>query len=463
MLTPLVLLIPYPEESHLATGFLVPGLALVVSAVVVWQRYRPRHQVSLTYQEGTIIVVLTWGLAVLVGAVPFLMVSHLNFTQAVLESTSGWTTAGLSVVDVEQAPRLILLYRSVTQLAGGAGLAIIMLSALAGPVGVGLASAEGRGEQLLPHVKRSAMLVLSMYTGYVLVGTVGLRVAGMDWFDAVNHAFAALSTGGFSTHAASIGHWDSPAIEAVTVVLMLLGMLNFATAYMLLRGNLQSGLRSSEVRQAGLLLALGTVVLLFGGIPGLYGSLGQRARVAIFHSVSALSTTGFATVTFEGWSGLGWLLLIVFMLLGGSTGSTAGGIKQERAYVLLRGLLWEFRRRLLPRNVVSEPDVWRGEERHFLTDRHLRRVAMFVFLYLAFFVVGSAIMTAYGYPLQDSLFEFASTLSTVGLSVGVTTPDAPAGILWLQTFAMILGRLEFFTVVIGVVRIARDLPAMWSR
>jgi trk system potassium uptake protein TrkH len=231
----------------------------------------------------------------------------------------------------------------------------------------------------------------------------------------------------------------------------------------LLKGNVKAGARNSEMRQTGLLLVLGAVVLLLGGIPGFYGSLGQRARVAVFHSVAALSTTGFATVTFEGWNGLGWLLLIVFMLFGGSTCSTAGGIKQERIYVLLRGLLWEFRRRLLPRTVVSEPDVWLGEERHFLTDRHLRRVAMFAFLYLTFFVAGSGIMTAYGYPLQDSLFEFASTLSTVGLSVGVTAPDTPATILWLQVCAMILGRLGFFTVVIGVVRIASDLPAMWGR
>jgi trk system potassium uptake protein TrkH len=134
-------------------------------------------------------------------------IGGLNFTQAVFESTSGWTTTGLSVVDVSVAPRLVLLYRSLMQLAGGAGLAVIMLSALAGPAGTGLSAAEGRADQLVPNVRRSAKLVVTIYSGYVIFGGVALNLAGMGWFDALNHAFAAISTGGFSTRAESIGSW----------------------------------------------------------------------------------------------------------------------------------------------------------------------------------------------------------------------------------------------------------------
>jgi trk system potassium uptake protein TrkH len=148
------------------------------------------------------------------------------------------------------------------------------------------------------------------------------------------------------------------------------------------------------------------------------------------------------------------------MLMGGGTGSTAGGIKQYRIYVLFRGLVWEFRRRFLPRSAVTEPDAWRGERRMFISDTQLRQVAMFVFLYVAVFFVGGGIIAAYGYSLEDSLFEFASALSTVGISVGITAADAPYGVLWIQTAAMFLGRLEFFTIVIGLVRIFNDVPIM---
>jgi len=245
-------------------------------------------------------------------------------------------------------------------------------------------------------------------------------------------------------------------------VLMLLGTLNFLTAYTLLRRKYRAAARNSEVRQTALLILIGSGVLLFGVTGGLYPTLAERLRVSVFNAVSALSTTGFATVDYARWNGLGWLVLILFMLMGGGTGSTAGGIKQYRIYVLVRGLLWEFRRRFLPSSVVSEPDVWRGEEKHFITDRHLRQVALFVFLYLSAFFVGSGLISAYGYPLEDSLFEFASALSTVGISVGITSAGAPAGVLWVEMAAMFLGRLEFFTIVIGLLKLCSDLPLMLS-
>ena len=455
ILSPLALLVVYPQDAASAWGFLLPGLVLGLPSLALWRRLTPRPAESLTMPEGAVIVVLTWLLATLAGAIPFLA-SGMGFTHALFESTSGWTTAGLSVLDVSQASPLLLFYRSLTQLAGGAGLAILMLSTLTGPRGPGLAVVEGRQEQLLPHVRRSARLVLTLYAGYNVAGILALRLAGMTWFDAVNHAFTALSTGGFSTRAQSIAYWQNPAVEIVIVVLMLLGMLNFLTAYTFLRTKFRATARNSEVRQSAILILIGVAVLFFGVTGGLYATVGERLRVAIFNAVSALSTTGFATVDYGLWNGLGWQVLILFMLIGGGAGSTAGGIKQYRIHVLSKGLLWEFRRRLLPRRTVTEPDVWHGEQRLFISDRQLRQVSMFVFLYVMAFVVGSGIIAAYGYPLQDSLFEFASALSTVGISVGITSADAPAGVLWVEMLAMFLGRLEFFTIVIGVLKLFHD-------
>ncbi|NIV40455.1 MAG: TrkH family potassium uptake protein, partial [Anaerolineae bacterium] len=297
ILSPLLLLAVYPQEAASAWGFVLPGLALGFPSLILWRRLTPRPAESLTMPEGAVIVVLTWLLATLAGAIPFIF-SGMGFTHALFESTSGWTTAGLSVLDVSEASPLLLFYRSVTQLAGGAGLAILMLSTLTGPLGPGLAVVEGRQEQLLPHVRRSARLVLTLYAGYNVVGILALRLAGMTWFDAVNHAFTALSTGGFSTQAQSIAHWRNPAIETVIIALMLLGMLNFLTAYTLLRTKFRATARNSEVRQSAILILVGAAVLFFGVTGGLYATAGERLRVAIFNAVSALSTTGFATVDY---------------------------------------------------------------------------------------------------------------------------------------------------------------------
>ena len=456
ILCPLIALIAYPEEMKLAWGFLIPGLFLVIVGLLLWWQLKD-SSTSLSIQDGAIIVVLSWIMAITVGTMPLSILGGLNFTQAVFESTSGWTTTGLSVLDVSQASHLILLYRSTIQLVGGAGFAILALSAIIAPAGISIAMAEGRSEQLVPNVRRSAKLVLKIYTGYVAVGVVALRLAGMSWFDAVNHAFAALSTGGFSTHAASLGYWDSPVLESVTIVLMLLGTLNFLTSYLLLTGKFSAVIRNSEIKLQALVVPLGIIFLLLGVTSQLELTVTQALRIAVFQTITALSTSGFSTVSYTHWNSIGLLALIVLMLIGGGTGATAGGIKQFRIYALYRGLVWEVRRQLLPKDAITEPDVWQGETRHFLSDRQLRQISMFVFLYLGIYLAGSSIIAAYGYSLAESLFEYASALGTVGLSMGVTAPDAPIGLMWTVIAGMLVGRLEFFPVFVGLIRLYRDL------
>ena len=456
LLLPLIALIAYPEEFSLIWGFLIPGIILCILGLILWRSLAPKKGTSLTLQEGAVIVVLSWLVAIIVGTVPLMTIQGLNFTQAMFESTSGWTTTGLSVVDVTKASHLILLYRSTIELFGGAGLAIITLSAIAGPSGSGLASAEGRTEQLVPNVRRSAKLVLGIYLGYIIVGTIALDLAGMSFFDAINHSFAAVSTGGFSTRPESIGYWDNTAVEVVTNVLMIVGAFNFVTSYMLLTGKFKSVMRNGEIRLQFLLYVLCSVVLFFGVVLPLYPNLGKAIRVSIFETITALSTTGFSTVGYTDWNGLGWLILILLMLIGGGSGSTAGGIKQMRVYILYRALTWEIRQMLMPAGTVNEAHIWEGDKRKFLQNDQVKQISIFVFLYLMIFGIGSAIIAAHGYSLQESLFEYASAMGTVGLSVGVTAADAAPGLLWAETVGMFLGRLEFFTVFVGVVRLLRD-------
>jgi len=386
---------------------------------------------------------------------------RLTFTQAVFEAVSGWTTTGLSVVDVTQASRPILLWRSLMQLAGGAGLAVIMLTAIAGPPGPGVPSAEGRADQLVPHVRSSARLVVGIYSGYAAVGILAYCVAGMGLFDAVNHALPAVSTGGFSNKPDSIGHWNSPAIEAITIVLMFFGNLNFLTAYVLLRGRFRTFLRDAEVRTFAVALAVSSLALWLLLWRHVYAPLGTSIRAAVFSAASALTTTGFSTgpAFYTNWPPLAPLILTCLMLIGAGTCSTGGAIKQFRIYVLVKAVWREFRRSVLPRSAVLETSICQGDRRAFVMDADVRRVAAFVFLYLATWLVGSAVLAAHGYSVQDSLFEFSSALGTVGLSAGVATAPSPPLVLWTETLGMFLGRMEFFVVFASIVKIVRDLRA----
>ena len=163
------------------------------------------------------------------------------------------------------------------------------------------------------------------------------------------------------------------------------------------------------------------------------------------------------------WSELGKLTLLLLMVIGGGAGSTAGGIKLYRVYVLFKGMAWQVRRALLPARAVTEPDVWEGPERRFVAVDQVRDAALFACLYLAVLFVGSGVLVAHGYALGDSLFEMASTLSNVGLSTGIITPSMPPVILWTGMVAMFVGRLEFFIVVVALARVVRDVPAIMAR
>lgn len=464
LLVPLLVLPFYPDEITYAPAFILPGLVISITGFFMWRRLIPKEQTSLTVQEGMVIVVIIWLVAMFGGGVPLMLTIDLNFTQATFESTSGWTTTGLSVVDVTEAPRIILFYRSFIQLAGGAGFAIIALSAISGPSGAGLSAAEGRGDQLVPHVRRSAVLVLTLYFGYITFGIIALLLVGMSPFDAINHGFTAVATGGFSTRAESIGYWDSAAVEGVIIILMIVGGTNFLTAYTLFTGKFKPFLRNGEIRLAAALVTVAALLLFLITTNGLYTSTFKDIRVPIFEAASALTGTGFSSVNYVNnrWVDFGWLILIVLMTVGGGSGSTAGGLKQARVYVLYKALIWEFRRAFMPKHSVNQPEIWEGERRRFLTSEQLRQVSLFIFAYLTFYIFGAAMVAAHGFTMGESLFEFASTLGTVGLSVGVTGPDEASTLLWTKTLGMFLGRLEFFAVIIGVAKITLDTRHMFE-
>lgn len=456
MLSPLLALLAWPEEAANAMAYVFPAAALcgLGGLLLSLRRFATREHLSV--QEGGVIVCLSWLVVVAFSTWPFIATEGLSFSQAVFESMSGWTTTGLSVVDVEKAAHTTLLWRSVIQLLGGAGLAIIMMSAILGPAGVGVSSAEGRGDQLVPNVKRSARLVMAIYVCYAVAGTLAYRITGMTWFDAVNHSFAAISTGGFSTRAESIGYWDSPAIEAVSIPLMILGNLSFVTAWFLWRGHLRTVARNGEVRLFALLAPLAISALFFFTCTSLYPHFGKAIRVAVFEAVSALTTTGFSTVGYGNWSGFGMAVLLGLMFIGGGTCSTAGGIKQFRIHLLWRALTFEIRRLIAPPNAIRESPLWIGDRRVFLNDRQIGQVAVFVSLYLVLFALGVLLLCASGFSLEHSLFEFASAMGTVGLSIGVTSSGMPGLAMWAEILAMFLGRLEFLVVVTSLLKVGGD-------
>lgn len=458
MLLPLLALVGFPGQWRVAPGFVLPALAMAGFGLIMWKSFPPRgDDEGLDLQEASAIIALSWILTCLGHAVPFMLVEGYGFTQALFEAVSGWSTTGLTVSDVAICSDVTLLWRSLLQLAGGAGLAIIMIASLAGPTGSGLSAAEGRRDQLVPNIRASVKLVMALYGGYAVIGIVAFWVAGMNLFDSINHTFTSIATGGFSTHAESIAYFESARVEAVAMPLMILGNINFLTVYAFVTGKLRAVLRNGELHLQAVLIPLCALVLFMFVCRSIYSDTERAARVAIFEPVSALSGTGFTATTYEHWGGLGLLILTALMVTGGGSGSTAGGLKQYRVYVLFKSVVWSIRRAFLPRAAVVENHIWQGGTRFYVSDAHIAEIANYVFIYVAALIIGAAVIAGHGYEFGDALFEFASALGGVGLSAGITNYYAPPLVLWTEILGMFLGRLEFFVVIVGLVKLGRDI------
>ncbi|MEN1760678.1 TrkH family potassium uptake protein [Anoxynatronum sibiricum] len=437
--------------------FLISGTATFAAGAVLRIFFGKRTEALLTFKDGGLIVVLSWVLVILFSAIPFLLSRQLTFTQAIFESTSGWTTTGLSVMNVAETPPIFLLWRSLIQFFGGAGIAVVMLTAIIGPQGIELYSAEGRSDRLLPNVTKSAKMIMMIYSAYCLTGVILYLLAGMPWFDAINHAFAALSTGGFSTETDSIGAYGSLAIEVVSIVLMLLGTTNFAAHYVLLRGGFAKFTRITEIRFMTIWIFASIPLMAYLLLKTMYFSVSDSFRIAIFQATTAISTTGFSTVAYDQWSPGLVLLMVVLMIVGGGTGSTAGGLKLYRGAVLLKSLKWQLQGYFLPPSAVRTRPVYRPDGPFYVDSRHMNELQTFFMLYLLTYLAGVMVMAIHGIPLAEALFEFASTLGTVGLSIGVTSPDLPLVVLWTQIAGMLLGRLELVVMFIVLLKVVKDV------
>jgi trk system potassium uptake protein len=453
---PLILLIFYPDETEYALGFLLPGVSCLILGLLIYKFTKTKSGVVLSFQEGGILVLLSWLITIILCSLPFKIILNVSWAFAIFESTSGVTTTGLSVFTPEDLPKMILLFRSLLQFIGGIGIAAVMISAIIGPQGMGLSLAEGRSDKLLPNVARSTKMILIIYFSFAISAVILYRIAGMNWFDAINHSMTVVSTGGFSTKNDSIASFNSQSIELITLMFMILGAINFAAIFLLFNGKVRRFVNIGENRLLFGLFALLTPIGIFFTLNKPYSSLSESIRYAKFEHVSAITTTGFSIVNdYHAWHDLSLFTLVLLMIIGGGYGSTSGGIKVYRIYVLLKSMIWGFKDYFLPKNAVRENYLIRPDGKFYVSDNHVKDVSNYIFLYFFFFTIYSIIFMAFGFETRVAFFEAATTLSGVGLTYLYPAELNPI-LLWLMSFGMLLGRLEFIVVFVAIIKVVRD-------
>ena len=471
----------FSQGNHFFPFFYTSLLSFLIT-VIFKVLSRGNKTESMNVQDAMLTVFFIWTISILVSAMPFYFGKILGLTQSIFESASGWSTTGLTVIaDVESIPKVYLLWRSIIQYIGGAGFALIMI-VVAGNSGAGLYQAEGRTDNLVPNIRDSAKLILVIYLTWAVAGITALMIFGkLSFFDAFNHALTALATGGFSTKNSSIGYFNNVTAELIIMILMISGATGFGVHYSLVqliknyfksRKDLTNGkinrldfkermkaepfLKNPEPKTMFYTLVISMILLVVLCTVHIY-SLPQAVRHSVFTAISALTGTGFQTVTFEKWNTLGLFVITILMIFGGMTDSTSGGLKTFRVYVIIKVMILQVKNYFRPQGTEHHIEVYKGVGKKKIDLGVFKEVIAVVFMYIIVFITGSLILVGHGFSLEDSMFEFSSALSAVGLTVGITAPDAPPSILWTLIGGMYLGRFEFFLIFYAVIRLIKDL------
>lgn len=415
-------------------------------------------------KEGYLIVSLGWIVFSLIGALPFYISNAIpSFTDAFFETISGFTTTGASILnDIEAMPHSLLFWRSMTQWLGGMGIIVLSLAILPilGIGGMQLFVAEVPGlkpDKLHPKIKETAKRLWAIYIIFTFVEVVLLMFGGMDLFDAINHSFTTMATGGYSTKQASIAYWDSPYIHYVITLFMIIAGTNFTLSYFALHFNFKKVFQNEEFKYYLGFIAGFTIIIAYALY--IFESTGveQSIRDSVFQVVSIMTTTGFATVDYYQWTPFIWVLLFILMFFGGSAGSTGGSIKIVRILLVLKNGYLELKRLIHPNAIIPVRFNHQAVPSNIIAN-----VLAFIMFYIVIFVVGTIIMTATGLDFESSMGSVAATLGNIGPGIGTVGPAENFYHVtdfgkWFLSFLMLLGRLELFTVLVIL------SPSFWKK
>ncbi|NAX48875.1 potassium transporter [Photobacterium halotolerans] len=453
-------------NDHISRLFLAPGLFMVLGSAIVSVILRQSKLDKVTFRDALIFASLTWVLTGILGAIPIHLVTDVNYSDAVFESISALTTTGATILSgLDNMPKSFLLYRQFLQWMGGLGVVIFVVAVL--PMlnvgGMRLLKAETPGpikdDKLSPRISKTAHYLWGVYLAITAACALAYYLAGMSAYDAVAHSFTTVSTGGFSTHDASMWHFESHLILMISNVFMLLGAINFGLHFRVFRAGLAGiklYLRDEEVRVFVLIvLALSFILGWYLYRQSAYEHILISFSFAMFHVISFITSTGFGAADLSAWPAATALFLVFCAYLGGCSGSTAGGNKIVRDILTFKVIRREIRQLLHPKAIL--PIRYQGR---VVTSDITNAVMAFMSIAALTTLVFTLLLMATGLDFWSSFTAVVACINVLGPGFGQVgsnfQPVSDTGI-WFLNLAMILGRLEYFTVL------AMLLPHFWKK
>ncbi len=460
-------LVSFLYKDGVTSELFISGISTLIIGVVT-MFFTRKHKKEMNKREGYIVVSFGWVIMALSGTMPYVLTGSIpSFSSAFFETMSGFTTTGASILnDIESVPKGVLFWRSLTHWIGGMGIIVLAIAILPllGIGGMQLFAAEAPGpsaDKLHPRITDTAKRLWLIYFGYTAAETILLQVAGMSFFDAINHSMCTLSTGGFSTKNTSVAYWNAePVIQYIIIIFMFIAGTNFILSYFAFTGKVQKIIKDEEFKLYFKFIAVFTImaalIIYFRADaslssidhPMVWGKEESSFRHALFQVIAIITTTGFVTADYTLWTPFLIVFFFGIMFLGGSAGSTSGGVKVVRHLLLIKNGFIEFKRALHPNAILPV----RYNKKAVSGDIVFNVLAFFI-LYMLSFIIG-----ALGFSMMDINFDAsiglaASSLGNVGPALGDFGPvnnysALPAIGKWWCSFLMLIGRLELFTVLV---------------
>ncbi len=420
---------------------------------------------NISRKDGYIVVTLCWIIFSLFGSLPYMLTGYIpTFTDAFYETMSGFSTTGATILqDIEALPKSLLFWRMLTHWVGGLGIIFftVAIFPIFGLSDIHLFAAESVGPmraKLHPRIAVTARWILTIYVGLTLIASISYHFAGMGWFDSVCHAMSTIATGGFSTKQDSIAAFNSPQIEYVTTLFMFLSGINMSLLYLFIfKFRFKELLRDTEAKTYTTIVVIYTIAITIGLYFTTPADVELSFRTALFQVVSVQTTTGFATANYVLWLPILWLLLCSLMFFGACSGSTSGAMKCVRISILFKVMINEFKRIVHPNAVI--PVRMAGK---VVPTSVQSAILAYTVIYIFMLIIGLVVNMCFGMDFLDSFGLSVASVGNVGPALGHYGPmdsfaTLPCFVKWFSAFQMLVGRLEFFAVLLLLT------PVFWKK
>lgn len=452
MVLPIIVAIICHEPQQYINAFTISAIITFVFGSLIYSYCRNDKSVHLSLKGSLIFVMSIWGVVAFFASLPFFLSGDLNIVDAFFESMSGITTTGYSMYSSNKFNYSIGLWRSLIQWLGGLGIIFLLLVVVPSSMSMKrLFFAEGRTEQMTPNIKHTNIIFIKVYLIITGIAILLYLIGGLDAYTATCYAFTSIATGGFTVNLSSVDNFQSPFIQLITIILMLIGSTNFIIFYKIYKREVSGLFKDIEVRSMAIIILIATVIT----SSNLYMNnfFGQDILTIIRHSlfqvVSTLTSTGFQSMDINYWPSLSITILILLMFAGGSICSTAGGIKLYNIAILFKSIWWQTEEMLLPKNTIFKRKINHADKEKEISNSEIKQILIYIFAYIIIFIFSTVVISIYYDNFVYACFLSAASIGNIGIG-SLVSSNMPILIKILLIIEFWVGRIGIWPLLLSI-------------